>query len=157
MVTLLSLDSSTKSTGYAVFNNAVYTTSDVIDLSTEKDMNKRTELMISEILKLLEVVAPSIIVIERMHVQRNMSVVRALCEVIGAVRGWAITHNAFFYEIAPTEWRSAIGIQSKGLKREELKRLSLDYVADKYKITDISDDQSDAICIGDAYINIYDK
>ena len=154
--TLLSLDSSTKSTGWALWKDGFFCESGVIDLSDVKDMDQRSSQMMIQILTLLTDKEPDLVVVERMHVTRNMKVVRALCEVIGAIRGWCLCVDSFFYELGPTEWRKAIGMKTgREIKRDEYKQLSKEYVAEKFNVKDVTDDESDAICIGNAYINIF--
>lgn len=107
------------------------------------------------IIHLLQEYKPDIIVIEKLAVTRNMVSVRCLCKVIGAVYCYSILHkNVFYYEIQPSEWRSKLGIQSKGKKRDEFKQLSMLYVKEQFGI-DVSDDESDAICAGLGYIELF--
>lgn len=156
---LISIDSSSSKTGWALFENAEYKKSGVIDLDTKEckkkykgKSDKRIENMCLAIIHLLQEYKPDIIVIEKLAVTRNMVSVRCLCKVIGAVYCYSILHNnVFYYEIQPSEWRSKLGIQSKGNKREDFKQLSIEYVKSHYGI-DVSDDESDAICAGMGYI-----
>lgn len=109
------------------------------------------------IIHLLQEYKPDIIVIEKLAVTRNMVSVRCLCKVIGAVYCYSILHkNVFYYEIQPSEWRSKLGFQSQGKRREEFKQLSMQYVKENYNIT-VNDDESDAICAGLGYIALFDN
>lgn len=147
--TLLSLDTSTTTTGYSVFVNAEYDESGI--LSTAK-ANDKFNVMAIGIIDLMNNIRPDIIVIEQVNVSRNMVATRKLCALVGVVHGWAIEHGVDCYEIGPTEWRGQIGIQSKGRTRNEFKALSKAYAEEKIGIKDITDDESDAVCIGLAYI-----
>lgn len=70
------------------------------------------------------------------------------------------------YEINPkiqcefinaSEWRAALKMkQGRGIKRETLKQKDIQYVQDKYNIK-VNDDQADAICIFDAYIQKFNN
>lgn len=156
MTKLMSIDSSTSKTGWAVFVNGRYSTSGVIDESRSKEPADVRFVTISRtILRQITENQPDIIVIESVRVSRNMLAVRKLCELVGIVRGWAYINDKFIYEIAPSEWRSQLNMQKKGLKRDDYKLLSLEYVKDKYNKTNISDDESDAICIADAYCKMF--
>lgn len=42
----------------------------------------------------------------------------------------------------------------KNIKREQLKQEAIDYVKEKYNI-EVNDDIADAICIGDAVLNLF--
>lgn len=154
MTTLLSLDTSTTRTGWSVFIDGNFYQSGVIDCS-KSDKDKKLNDMIALVLMELNTWEPDIVVVEQMNVSRNMLATRKLCELVGAVRGWTIWHDSFFYEMSPSEWRKAIGISASGRKRDEYKELSKAYV--KENITDrcITDDEADAICIGVGYINVY--
>ncbi|MGE9950112.1 hypothetical protein [Coprococcus catus] len=57
--------------------------------------------------------------------------------------------------IRPSSWRKAINLkQNKNIKREQLKQEAIDYVKEKYNI-EVNDDIADAICIGDAVLNLF--
>ena len=50
-----------------------------------------------------------------------------------------------------SHWRSVVGIHTgRGIKRDELKQVSINLVKQKYNIT-VNDDQADGINIGLAY------
>ena len=74
--TLLSLDTSTTSTGWAIFKDGIYQESGVIDdFKKEKNGYKRLELMVKELLSDIEQLKPDIIVIEKDVVFGNMKVI----------------------------------------------------------------------------------
>jgi Holliday junction resolvasome RuvABC endonuclease subunit len=153
---MLALDTSSSSTGWAYFENGVYKVSGIIDLKKETDKDVRFQTMLETILVLLTEYKPGIVVAETVAVIRNMQAVRKLCEICGAVRGWCIEYHIFYAEIRPTEWRSQVGIQAKGLKRDDFKRLSKEYAIKKIvNKKDINDDEADACCIGVAYIKMF--
>lgn len=107
------------------------------------------------IINLLKEYQPDIIVIEKLNVGRNMVATRCLSKIIGAVYCYSIlSDDVFYYEIQPSQWRSKIGIQSKSRKRDEYKRLSIEYVKNELGI-DVSDDEADAICAGIGYIKMF--
>lgn len=159
---LISFDSSSSKTGWAIFDNAEYKKSGIINLDTNEcrkkykgNSDKRIEDMCLSIIDLLKKYKPDIIVIEKLNVGRNMVVTRCLSKIIGAVYCYSILNNdVFYYEIQPSQWRSQIGIQSSKRKREEYKRLSIQYVKDSFNI-DVSDDEADAICAGVGYIKMF--
>ena len=149
---LISIDSSSSKTGWAVFDNGEYQESGLIDLSKEKDSDHRIELMCKKIIQLLKEKSPSIVVIEKLNVGRNMVALPALCKVIGVVYCYSILSNdVFYYEIQPSQWRSKLGMQANGRKRDEYKKLSIQY-AKKIAHKNITDDEADAICIGQGFL-----
>ena len=158
---LISLDTSSSKTGWALFENGKYVKSDVIDLDTKEckkiykeNSDKRIEDMCLSVWNLLDENKPDIIVIEKLNVGRNMVAVRALSKVIGMVYCYSILHKCFYYEIQPSQWRSQLGMQSSKRKREEYKQLSVQYVKDNFSIN-VSDDESDSICAGVGYIKMF--
>lgn len=151
MITLLSLDTSTTSTGWAIFKNGVYQESGVIDeFKKEKNGYKRLELMTKELLKSIEQLKPDIIVIEKDVVFGNMKVIDLLMKIIGAVYGYCLFNGIAYYEFAPSEWRKYVKLQAFGRKRNEFKQASIKYVKDNFD-KEVNDDESDAICVGIAY------
>ena len=125
-VKLCSIDFSSKKTGIAYFEDGEYKHHYFIDCSSLKDMEVRFSNMCLDIWKTLEMVKPTIVYAEETVVLRN----------------------------AQTQWRSAIGIlQGRNVKREKLKEQAIQYVKRKYDLI-VNDDEADAICIGDAVINV---
>lgn len=162
-VKLLSLDSSSSKTGWALFKNAKYVESGVINLDTNEckkkykgNSDKRIEDMCLSVINLLKEHTPDIIVIEKLNVGRNMTAVRALSKVIGATYCYAILNNCFYFEIQPSQWRSKLGMQSSKRTRIEYKQLSIDYVKKNFG-KDVSDDEADSICAGIGYIKMFSQ
>jgi len=150
-ITLLSLDTSTTSTGWAIFQDGVYQESGVIDdFKKEKNGYKRLELMVKELLTSIEQLQPDIIVIEKDVVFGNMKVIDMLMKIIGAVYGFCLFNGITYYEFAPSEWRKYVKLQAFGRKRDEFKKASIKYIKDNLNM-EVNDDEADAICIGLAY------
>ena len=151
MITLLSLDTSTTSTGWAVFQNGIYQDSGVIDeFKKEKNGYKRLGLMVKKLLMYIEQLNPDIIVIEKDVVFGNMKVIDMLMKIIGAVYGFCLKNEITYYEFAPSEWRKYVKLQVFGRKRTEFKQASIKYVKDNFN-KEVNDDEADAICVGIAY------
>lgn len=154
-VRVVSIDSSTKKTGMALYVNGEYRDHILIDNSHIRDIDERINMMGKMIMEQLDWWLPSIIYIEEPKGEgRNVELVRKLCTIIGIVRGWAISHSTFFQEVKPSVWRKYVGISQGGKKRDELKAASVALVKAAYKI-DVNDDVADAICIGKAMVNRY--
>lgn len=158
---LLALDTSSSKTGWAIFENAKYKKSGVINFDTNECKKKykgnseqRLEDMCLAIINLLKEYKPDIIVIEKLNVGRNMVAVRHLAKVIGVVYCYSILNDCFYYEIQASQWRSQIGIQTKNRKRDEYKQLAIEYVKNTLGI-DTTDDEADSICAGIGYIKIF--
>lgn len=160
MVKLLSIDSSTSCSGWATFINGMYNTSGVIDCKKIKDNDTRMKEMCTSLLSLLDKEMPDIVVVELTAVLTNANTQRKLTMILGVVYGWVITHTGTdFYMLRPAEWRSKIKNKNEknGRKRDELKQWSIAKVKELFNVDVISDDQSDAILIGQALINMYKK
>lgn len=158
MIRMVSIDSSTRCTGIAYFQDGVLKIHDVIDLSNEKDIEKRSDMMGLKIMKNLFMLSPSIVYVERPRGRNNPETLRKLTTIVGMIRGFCIYNCIYFEEIAPTEWRRVLGFkQGKGVKRDEEKAQSLEFVYNNYNITAKTDDESDAICIGTAMIRKYSE
>ena len=158
---MLALDTSSSKTGWAMFENSKYKKSGIINFDTNECKKKykgnpeqRLEDMCLAIINLLREYKPDIIVIEKLNVGRNMIAVRHLAKVIGVVYCYSILNDCFYYEIQTTQWRSQIGIQSKNRKRDDYKRLAIEYVKNTLGI-DVTDDEADSICAGIGYIKIF--
>lgn len=118
--------------------------------------DKRIEDMCLLILHLLEKYKPDIIVIEKLNVSRNMVATRCLSKIIGVVYSYSILNrDVFYYEIQASQWRKQIGIQSSKRKRDEYKKLSIEYVKNNFN-KEVTDDESDAICAGIGYIKMFE-
>ena len=152
---LISMDTSSNSTGVAIFVDGVLSRHFLIDLKKIKNTDERIETMIKEIYKVIEDEKPDIIVTELTVVTRNAQAQRNLTMILGAVYGKCIEENIWYHSYRPTEWRSLIDTdrKPKGRKREDYKEWSMELVRDFYKLDCPSDDISDAILIGRAYVN----
>ena len=155
------MDTSSSKTGWAYFENAKYKKSGVIDLDTKEckkiykgNSEKRIEDMCLAVFDLLKEYKPDIIVIEKLNVGRNMVAVRHLSKVIGVVYCYSILNKCYYHEIQASQWRSQIGIQSKNRKRDEYKRLAVEYVKNALGI-DVADDEADGVCAGIGYIKMF--
>ena len=152
---LISLDTSTSSTGYAVYISGKLHRYDLIDFKRIKNTDERIKEMILKIYEIIETEKPQIIVAEMTVVTRNAQTQRNLTMILGAIQGKCLENNIFFSLLRPTEWRKLVNNEKEKLprKREELKQWSKQKASDILGINDINDDISDAILIGQAYIN----
>ena len=160
---LVSLDTSSTKSGWAVFENGEYKDSGVINLDTSEHKKKyknksenRIQDMCLEILHILQKNKPGIIVIEKLNVSRNMNSTRVLSKIIGVVYCYSILNDCFYFEIQPSQWRSKLGMQSSKRGRDEYKRLSIEYIKENIG-KDVSDDEADSICAGIGYIKMFDE
>ena len=152
---MVSLDSSTKVSGCALFEDGALIEHRAIDYSKIYDPEERMNKMCVSLVKLMKEWEPEVIIAE--HPQgagANILVVNRLSEIIGAVRLYAAVKNIQFTEFMPTEWRKLVGMEQGKKKRSELKQDSRDLALELYGEY-MRDDESDACLIGQAYINKY--
>ena len=154
---LLSFDSSTKSTGYALFVNGKYKETGCLNHTSVKDADKRFVEMIKDICQVIDKYAPDIVTWETPVVMRNAQVQRFLTMIVGAIICKCIEKNIFFYSFRPTEWRKLVSDNGEKIprKRDELKAWGKEKVVKTFNVEVENDDESDAILIGQAYVNLY--
>ena len=152
---LISMDTSSTSTGVAIFIDGVLSRHFLIDTKNIKDTEKRIEEMISRLYKVIDSEKPDIIVTELTVVTRNAQAQRNLTMILGAIYGKCVENNIWYHSFRPSEWRSLVNTDKKpnGRKRESYKNWSLDVVNSTYNLNIESDDVSDAILIGQSYCN----
>jgi len=158
---LLALDLSTKSSGYAVFENG-----ELIDYgcftSASTDLIKRIKVMTDGIKNVIDKhIDITKIIVEEVRPEGtgygvgNLKTHRALmwCQAAIAFMLHDNYKNLEMEYIYPSSWRASIGIKTgRGIKRTTLKEKDIEFVKEKWNI-DVNDDEADAICIGYASSN----
>lgn len=149
---LLSLDQASKTSGYAVF----------IDDKLHKfgkftfdsgDIGDRLVKIRRKLQELINEYHPDYVVFEDIQQQNNVAnnvqTFKVLAEVYGIISelltSMGIPHSTVF----STSWKTTLGI--KGRTRPEQKRNAQQHVIDKYGVKP-TQDECDAICIGEHYI-----
>lgn len=156
MIKIIALDTSTRLTGWAVFQNERYCKSGIINWDKKNLLApERIDLMNKSILDLLNKEKPDAIIVEQVSVSRNMKTVRELCRIVDSCYFYTLLNGGKLYEISPSEWRGAIGMQRKNGDRYTYKQMAIKYAEDFFANRSVADDEADAICIGAAYINEY--
>ena len=153
---VISLDQSTRCTGYAVFEDGKYVCSGVIDMSkSELETERRSFEMAKEIWKIIKKYNPHELVIENVQQQSSPNTVIVLARLAGMIIGYAEAHNIDVHILLPSQWRKALGYsQGAKVKRKELKQQSIDYVKNNFGL-DLSEDECGAIAEGVAAHKIY--
>lgn len=150
---VLALDLSTKSAGWAVFNNKKLVDSGCITASSTNVLDRISKIT-RELREVFDKFNPDEIIVEEVlpeDVRHNQQVFKALMYMQAAV---ALDFNKNgkklnFY--VSSEWRKKCGIRTgRGITREMVKAADIKFVKDNYNI-DANDDICDAICIGHAY------
>lgn len=152
---VLSMDQSTRITGYALFDDGRYIKSGVIDLHKIKETDERSKQMAVEICRLIGDTKPDVTIIEEVQQQSNTSTVIKLARIQGVAIGFCAAHNIDLHILTPSRWRSALGYkQGPKVRREELKQQSLDFVKNNFKL-ELIEDEAEAVCINEAAHRIY--
>lgn len=152
MNNILSLDLSTKASGWAIkIDNVLY--SGCVE-SSSTDVYKRICVIRNGILDIVKKYNPDKVIIEEVrpdiHNQHTHKMLLYIQAII-VVSIYEYNKDIEFDFILPNSWRSKIGIKTgAGVKRETLKAKDILYVKDKYNII-VKDDEADAIGILDSY------
>lgn len=158
MTRLIALDISTKNTGWAIYEDGIYKESGVIYCGQIRETDKRINEMMYFIIDKIDGCIPDICVVEQSILgNRNPNSFRELSMILGAVFYHCMEIGTSYYTYTPSEWRKLIDPGKKPRKREELKKWDIDKATELYSKTLQTDDEADAILIGAAYINMWDK
>jgi Holliday junction resolvasome RuvABC endonuclease subunit len=119
---------------------------------------KNTDYRISEMIKQLNKIfdknKPEVIIMEDTYGSKDMYAYKKLCQLQGLVLSYCLINNITFILKMPQSWRKDLGFEiiknGQQNTREEYKSMSINHIKDKYGI-DVSDDEADAICIGESY------
>lgn len=151
---ILSLDLSSKSSGWAFFeNNKLIDYGCITSAST--DLIKRIYIMRDGIQEVLNKYAIDKVYVEEVRPQGgfgagNIQTHRALMWLQAAIAFMLHDFNKkiVLEYVYPSTWRATIGIKNgRGIKRESLKQADIDFVKERYNIS-VNDDIADAICLG---------
>ena len=149
---ILSLDLSTKSTGWCIGQNQSIISHGCITASS-KDVMKRIIKMRDELSKIIKDNKIQKIIMQQVRLQLSSHTSKILMWLQGIITmaTYEINPKIEWDFIGPSTWRAALKIkQGPGIKRNDLKSQDIQYVKNKYNIT-VNDDEADAICIFDAY------
>lgn len=153
---LLALDISTRSTGWAVFENKKLIDYGCIT-SSSTNLIKRIHIITDGIKEILNKYTINKIIVEEVRPElgtQNIKTHRALLWVQGYIAIMAYDNFKLELEyLYPSEWRKVCGIKTgSGVRRESLKPQDIAFVKEKYNI-DVNDDIADAIGIGYAFLH----
>ena len=157
---ILSIDASTKSTGWSVFADDKLLDYGCIT-SSSTDLIKRIHKMIDELQLIMQKYQIKKVILEEVRPEtgnagsQNIKTHRALMWLQGALA--IMAHDSCgdpeFIYLYPSEWRKVCGIKTgSGIKREVLKQKDIEFVKNNFNIT-VNDDIADAIGIGYAFLN----
>ena len=141
------IDASTNITGISIFQDGKYVTHTLIDLHKIKEASERIPKMMVAICEYLDKHEIDKIIMEESMFTSNISTVKMLSNIAGAVIHYAAKNEIKFEFTLPTHWRKAIGLsQSNKIKREVLKEEAIAAVKQEYKM-DLTDDEAESLLI----------
>lgn len=156
---ILALDASTKSTGFAIYENHNLKKYGCIT-SSSTDLIKRIHKMVDEIKNLIQEHNIEKIILEEVRPddlghRSNLSTHRALMWLQGAIA--IMIHDVFpkasIDYLYPSEWRKCCHIKTgRGVVRETVKQRDIRFVEETFGIK-VNDDIADAIGLGYAFLH----
>lgn len=152
MQTILALDQASRCSGYAVFQEEQLIASGTFTYEDD-DFSLRLVKIRKKVISLIEQYNINKILLEDIQLQgqtNNVETYRKLAEVRGVLSELAREMNIPHEIIHSQTWKSTLNI--KGRDRATQKRNAQAYVSMTYN-KKVTQDESDAICIGAHYIN----
>lgn len=144
---IIGVDASTNKTGLAIFQNGNYVEHTLIDLHKIKSSTERIPKMMMAICDYLNKHEVDKIIMEESMMTNNISTVKMLSSIAGAVMYYAASHNIEFQLDLPSAWRKRIGLtQGRSVKRDVLKAEAIAAVKQEYGM-DLTDDECESILI----------
>ena len=148
---ILALDQASRTSGYAIFqeDNLIVSGTFTYD---DDDFSLRLVKIRNKVISLIEQYNINKILLEDIQLQgqtNNVETYRKLAEVRGVLSELACEMKIPHEIIHSQTWKSTLGI--KGRDRNTQKRNAQAYVSQTYN-KKVSQDESDAICIGTHYI-----
>ena len=141
------IDASTNKTGIAIFQDAKYIEHTLIDLHKMRTPSERMSKMMMSICDYLSEHKIDKIIMEESMMTNNISTVKMLSSIAGAVMYYAALNNIEFQLDLPSVWRKRIGLtQGRKVKRDVLKAEAIEAVKQEYGMT-LTDDECESILI----------
>lgn len=151
MANILALDQSSRITGYAIFIDNQLIASGTFTVSDDYIPDRLVKIR-NKVISLIEQYSINKVLLEDIQLQtqvNNVSTHKILAEVLGVLEELCAERKIPHELIHSSSWKSGLNI--KGRDRAAQKRNAQAYVEDVYKLK-VSQDESDAICIGSHYI-----
>lgn len=143
----LALDASSTCTGWSVFEDSKYLASGFINLKKDKNSEHRLYEMAKEITDLISYFKPHKIILEDTYSSPNISTLKTLANLAGAIKFYCYLHEIPVEMIMPSAWRKFLHIQEKGAKRDELKNKALIVCQEQLDMPLLEIDEAEAISI----------
>lgn len=150
---ILSVDESIGSTGVAIFKGDKLIATKRIETSSDMPFNDRMNVIETELRELAKKHKATVFLAEDVYANKSIMSYRYNLFIQGILFSLSKNVKDSIYTLYhPAHWRKILGMDVKGKKRPELKKMDIAYVKDHAGVITDSDDIADAICIGLAYI-----
>lgn len=148
---VLGIDQASKISGFAVIGEDGRPERwGSIDHSLEEDIPQRIKLMFLDIVEIVRRENCDGISVEAQFFNGNAKAYSMLCQLQGAIIGFAYVNRMPVSSPLPSEWRAQLGfVQGKNENRKSLKAQAIKYVKENFGL-DVTEDEAEAICIGRA-------
>ena len=148
---LLALDQASRTTGYAVFDNDILIASGTFTLKSD-DIGERLVAYRQHIEDLIDEYDIEEVGFEDIQMQgqtNNVQTFKILAEIFGVTQEYLAESKLVYHVVHSNTWKSKLDIQGK--TRPEQKKSAQEYVLKNYH-KKVSQDESDAICLGTSII-----
>lgn len=148
---LLALDQASRTTGYAVFEDDQLVKSGTFTLRSD-DIGERLVDYRKHIEKLIIDNDIEEVAFEDIQMQgqvNNVQTFKVLAEIFGVTQEFLVENGHSYHIVSSNTWKSKL--QIKGCTRVEQKRNAQIYVLENFD-KKVSQDESDAICIGTSIV-----
>lgn len=149
MSRILSLDQSTRITGFAIFDDGSLVKVGKFDISPAGEIGNRLVRFRKKILSLIEEYNINKVCFEEIQLQNNVmnnvDTFKKLANVYGVLLETLVEIDMDYEIISSNTWKSKCGIRKLG--REKEKKAAQDFVNTIYRIK-VTQDEADAICLG---------
>lgn len=148
MSKILSFDQASKTSGYAFFDGKELVEYGKFTLEDENVDGRLVDFR-EKVQELINKYQPDEVIFEDIQEQNNIQTFKVLAEIYGVMSELLTSLKIRHSALLASSWKSTLNI--KGRNRPEQKRNAAQYVFDTYGIKP-TQDEADAICIGDCYI-----
>ena len=147
---VLAFDQSTNKSGYSVYNNGKLIDYGLIDKHNIKNSYNRLVQMGLAISNKIAEIKPDAVVMEVVFDQKDRITLVVVARLQGMIMYACTMGNIPLHIFSPSSWRKLLGFKQGGnVKRADLKQQAIDYVQNHFGL-ELSEDVSEAVCIGKA-------
>lgn len=153
MSKILSLDQSTRITGWSVFDGEELVAYGKWDLDSSIPIAKRLMTIRNKVAELVHKYEIETLVLEDIQLQNNVvnnvQTFKALAEVFGVITEYCEEINLPWSAVLASSWKHTLGI--RGANRTAQKKNAQEYIIKTFNIKP-TQDECDSICIGLHYV-----